>query len=99
MFGGVEREHFRILMRMQENFSGCRVLSYCIMSNHFHILLEVPSMPESGISDVELLKRLAAAYNDAFVTGRPRNWRKHGRRNGRLGWRKSMPVSLTGCMT
>ena len=67
MFGDVEREHFRMLMRMQENFSGCRVLSYCIMSNHFHILLEVPPMPEGGISDAELLKRLAAIYTEAFV--------------------------------
>ena len=42
VFGDEEREHFRMFMRMQENFSGCRVLSYCVMSNHFHILLEVP---------------------------------------------------------
>jgi len=62
-----EREHFRMFMRMQENFSGCRVLSYCIMSNHFHVLLEVPPMPEGGISDEELLKRLAAIYTEAAV--------------------------------
>ena len=67
VFGGAEREHFRMFMRMQENFSGCRVLSYCIMSNHFHILLEVPPMPEGGISDGELLKRLAATNSEAFV--------------------------------
>ena len=42
VFGDEEREHFRMFMRMQENFSGCRVLAYCVMSNHFHILLEVP---------------------------------------------------------
>jgi hypothetical protein len=42
VLGDEEREHFKMLMRMYENFSGCRVLSYCIMSNHFHILLEVP---------------------------------------------------------
>jgi len=29
----LEREQFRMFMRMQENFSGCRVLSYCFMSN------------------------------------------------------------------
>ena len=69
VFGDVEREHFRMLMRMQENFSGCRVLSYCIMSNHFHVLLEVPSMPEGGISDAELLKRLGAIHTEAFVAG------------------------------
>lgn len=67
VFGDVEREHFRMSMRMQENFSGCRVLSYCIMSNHFHILLEVPPMPEGGISDEELLKRLSATNTEALV--------------------------------
>ena len=60
VFGDDEREKFRTFLRMQEKFSGCRVLSYCVMSNHFHILLEVPPMPESGISDEELLKRLKA---------------------------------------
>ncbi|MGL5017428.1 MAG: transposase, partial [Luteolibacter sp.] len=67
MFENAEREHFRMFMRMQENFSGCRVLSYCIMSNHFHLLLEVPPMPVGGISDEELLKRLSATNNEAFV--------------------------------
>jgi len=69
VFGDEEREKFRVFMRMQENFSGCRVLSYCIMSNHFHILLEVPPMPEGGISDEELLKRLSAIYTEAYVDG------------------------------
>jgi putative transposase len=62
-----EREHFRMLMRMMENFSGCRVLSYCLMSNHFHLLLEVPPMAVEGISDAELLKRLGGLYSKAFV--------------------------------
>jgi putative transposase len=39
------------------------------MDNHFHILLEVPPMAESGLSDEELLKRLSAIYGEAFVTG------------------------------
>ena len=56
-------------MRMYENFSGCRVLSYCVMSNHFHLLLEVPQMAEGGLVDEELLKRLSALYSEAFVAG------------------------------
>ena len=67
VFEDAEREHFRMFMRMQENFSGCRVLSYCIMSNHFHILLEVPPRPEGGLTDEELLKRLSATNSEAFV--------------------------------
>jgi putative transposase len=62
-----ECERFRMLMRMCERFTGCRVLSYCLMSNHFHILLEVPPMPEGGISDEELFHRLSAFYGEARV--------------------------------
>ena len=69
VFGDEEREVFRMYMRMYENFSGCRVLSYCVMSNHFHILLEVPPMPKGGISDGELLRRLGALYGENFVKG------------------------------
>jgi putative transposase len=62
-----EREHFRMLMRMCEKFTGCRALSYCVMSNHFHLLLEVPPMPEGGIPDKELLQRLRVFYSEAQV--------------------------------
>ena len=65
--GDAEQEKFRVFMRMQEKFSGCRVLAYCVMSNHFHLLLEVPPMAEGGISDKELLKRLSAIYSSADV--------------------------------
>jgi len=54
-------------MRMMEKFTGCRVLSYCLMCNHIHILLEVPPMAVDGISDAELLERLAVLYGEAFV--------------------------------
>ena len=67
VFGDEEREHFRMFMRMQENFSGCRVLSYCVMSNHFHILLEVPPTEALRLDDDGLLKRLRTVYSEAFV--------------------------------
>jgi putative transposase len=67
LLGEAEREHFRMLMRMCEKFTGCRVLSYCLMSNHFHLLLEVPPMPEGGISDAEFFERLGVFYREARV--------------------------------
>ena len=67
VFGDLEREQQRIFMRMYEKFSGNRILSYCFMSNHFHILLEVTPMAVGGLSDAELLKRLRAIYNEAQV--------------------------------
>ncbi len=69
VFGDEEREAFRMFMRMYENFSGCRVLSYCVMSNHFHIMLEVPPISAEGISDDELLKRLSVLHSESFVRG------------------------------
>ena len=54
-FLGDEKEKLRMFMRMYENFSGCRVLSYCLMCNHIHLLLEVTPMPEGGLSDDGLL--------------------------------------------
>jgi REP element-mobilizing transposase RayT len=67
VLGDVEREKFRTLMRIYEAFSGNRVLSYCLMSNHFHILLEVTPMPENGISDATLLQRLRAIMPESSV--------------------------------
>jgi putative transposase len=68
-FGKVEKEQFRTYMRMYENFSGCKVLSYCLMCNHVHLLLEVPPLKPGGLSDEELLKRLGAIYSEAYVVG------------------------------
>lgn len=67
VLGSEEKEKFRALMRIYERFSGCRIAAYCLMDNHFHILLEVPPMAEGGISDEILLKRLSAIYGEAFV--------------------------------
>ena len=69
VFGERECEAFRMFMRMYENFSGCRVLSYCVMSNHFHLLLEVPPLAGGGLSDEALLQRLSSLYSEAVVAG------------------------------
>lgn len=67
VFGLMEKEKFRTLMRMQEKFTGCRVLSYCLMANHFHLMLEVPPVAAAGLTDELLLRRLRALYREAFV--------------------------------
>lgn len=53
-------------MRMDENFSGCRVFSYCLMCNHGHLLLEEPPMGEGGLSDE--MWRSAEWYVAGFAT-------------------------------
>jgi putative transposase len=44
--GELEREHFIGLMRGYEAFCGVRVITFCILSNHFHALVEVPRRPD-----------------------------------------------------
>ena len=40
-----EKEHFVGLMRECEAFCEVRVLTFCVMSNHFHVLVEVGRRP------------------------------------------------------
>ncbi len=67
VLGRAERERFVQLMRLYESFCGVQVLSYCVMSNHFHLLVEVPVRPAEGLGDEELLARLALLYRSGEV--------------------------------
>ncbi len=58
--GDTEKNVFRDMMWRAAQFSGVQILTYCVMSNHFHILIEVPERVE--ISDEELVCRLKVLY-------------------------------------
>lgn len=49
-------------MRRCEAFSGVEVINYCVMSNHFHLLVRVPD--PSVISEDELLERMMLLYGN-----------------------------------
>ena len=88
-----------MFMRMYENFTGCRVVSYCLMCNHFHLLLEVPPLPPGGFSDAELLGRLAGDLQRGGGGGSGEGTWRSPRSRGRTkdgGW-KSTGASPTGC--
>jgi len=50
------KQKFVELMRRQADFCGIQVLTHCIMSNHFHLLLRVP--PPKAVDEAEYLRRL-----------------------------------------
>jgi len=58
VLGDVEKDKFVEFMREYESFCGVQVVTFCIMSNHFHILVAVPKRPEVMPTDEELLKRV-----------------------------------------
>ncbi|MFV0416029.1 MAG: transposase [Chthoniobacterales bacterium] len=41
--GDEEKAYFYALMRRLERFMGVEVVTYCLMSNHFHLLLRIPA--------------------------------------------------------
>jgi REP element-mobilizing transposase RayT len=62
--GSAEAERFVLLMRRLEAFNGVRVLTYALMSNHFHLLgsqsfIEATSTSSrrSSVTDVGALPR------------------------------------------
>src|ERR1700722_10698708 len=54
--GRLAAKHFLSQMRRKEGFTGVRVLNYVLMSNHIHLLCEVPE--PRVLSQSEVLERI-----------------------------------------
>jgi putative transposase len=68
VFGAGEKEAFRSILRKLEAFLGVRVATYCLMDNHFHLLLEVPDKEMMSKLDAEgLLELLPLLYEAPAV--------------------------------
>ena len=61
VFEAHEREVFRKILRQVEAFSGLRVVTWTILSNHFHLLVEVT--PPEALTDEAILDRCRALYS------------------------------------
>lgn len=57
---GDAREMFLKILRRAELFSGVKIVNYCVMDNHFHLLVHVPEKQE--VSDEELEDRIRILY-------------------------------------
>jgi len=65
IFGSKEKEQFAVFLRQYEAFCQVRVYTWCIMSNHFHILVEIPEAPEDrgkSWSDEKFLRHVSIVY-------------------------------------
>lgn len=59
VLGDAEKELFRSLLRELAEFCQLRILTFCVMSNHFHVLVEVPKPPQPLPTSEETLDALA----------------------------------------
>ncbi|MDR3227990.1 MAG: transposase, partial [Puniceicoccales bacterium] len=59
LFGDTEKEVMRKQLRCVADFCGVTVVTFVLMSNHFHVLVHVP---EQGgeVADTELVRRFKA---------------------------------------
>lgn len=86
LFGDEEREFLVILMRKLEAFLGLRVVTYAVMSNHFHLLVEEPD--RDGIAPLDrdsLLLRLGFLY-DRFTVESVREELDRAAASGNGAW-------------
>ncbi|NCD32751.1 MAG: hypothetical protein EOL87_04955 [Spartobacteria bacterium] len=61
LLGDEEKWELRRLIRRVEGFTGVNVLTYALMTNHVHILVEEPNR-NAEVSDEELIRRLRCLY-------------------------------------
>ncbi|MDB6004542.1 MAG: hypothetical protein JWR15_1529 [Prosthecobacter sp.] len=73
LFDEVEKEALRrVIWRMAE-FSGIKVVTYCVMKNHFHLLAEVPHRQtwlqrfEGVDGEAKLFEHLRTLYSRAYL--------------------------------
>ena len=62
LFDDRAKEVLRQAIWQVADFSGVEVLSYCVMSNHFHVLVRVPDGEGLAVDDMELLRRYGVLY-------------------------------------
>jgi len=69
VMGRKEKDVFVQMMREYEAFCGVQVLSYCVMSNHFHILVEVPPKVKGeavNMTDDDFLAKMKSMYSAMY---------------------------------
>lgn len=58
-----EKRHFREWMRRLEQFCGVQVVTYCLMENHFHLLVRVPQRDiQESLTEQRLRQLLPLIY-------------------------------------
>jgi putative transposase len=69
LLGAREKEVLRGMLWQAAAFCGVRILSYAVMSNHFHVLVFVPG--KRAVSDAELVERYRALYGQSRAPFQP----------------------------
>ena len=69
LLGEAEKEALRGMLWQVADFGGLQILTYAVMSNHFHVLVFVP--PPAPVADAELVRRYAVLYGRSRAPWQP----------------------------
>lgn len=89
IFDSFEKNLFLRLMRELAEFCQVRVLTYCIMSNHFHLLVEVPKTPAvlpTAEETLVALQKLSGRQDIGAALQRLQGFRESGDAAGEARW-------------
>src|SRR5579862_5412268 len=96
-FDEEDKRQFVKFMRLYERVCQVRVVTYCVLSNHFHLLVEVPAKPKVMPTEEELVAHIRKCYGKRkahWVAEEIRQWRARGVTQGAEavmeGWFKRM---------
>ena len=98
-FDEVEKEGLVLVLRRLAAFCGIKLITYCVMGNHFHALVRVPNREEwlqrfaGSDGEEKLLAHLGTLYSKAFVELfrlQLERLRKDGRDNEAKGYVEAM---------
>jgi hypothetical protein len=87
-FDDTDKEALSLVLRNLARFSGIKLLTYCIMGNHFHALVRVPERTEwlkqfeGTDGEGHLMRHLRLLYSTDFVAGLKlelADWRRNGK--------------------
>ncbi|MCH8475015.1 MAG: hypothetical protein LAT55_07280, partial [Opitutales bacterium] len=76
-FSEEEKAVMRRMLFKVAGFCGVKILTYCLMGNHFHVLVEVPDGSGIKLDDGELLRRYRMLHGEDGVLRKSERARKY----------------------
>jgi putative transposase len=77
IFEANEKEHFCHLIRNLSGFTGLAVVTFCIMSNHVHLLVEQPDKTTlPPLTKEELFRRVRFIYDTNTIKDLEQEWQR-----------------------
>ncbi len=78
IFNDPERHKFIRLLKDGAAFAGVDVITWCVMGNHFHVLVRVPVIDSAKLGDEEVLSRMAHLYSERKMQDLREIWGRCG---------------------